>query len=66
MTLAQTFRHRGLAGDNESTHLEVAEVQVDSHNHLPSKPHLPPARENKTSEILKHSQSVSNHTTNLN
>lgn len=64
VTLAQTFRHRGLGGDNESTHLEVAEIRVDSHNRLPSKPHLPPVRENKTSEILKHSQGVSNHIRN--
>lgn len=64
VTLAQTFRHTGSGGDNGSTHLEVAEIQVHSHNRLPSKPHLPPARENKTSEILKYSQSVSNHLRN--
>lgn len=53
--LARPFKHRGLGGTNESetTHLEVAEIQDDSHNHRPSKPHLPPARENNTSEILK-------------
>lgn len=31
----------------------VEEIQDDSHNHLPSKPHLPPTHENEISETFK-------------
>lgn len=35
------------------TYLMVVEIPDDSHNHLPSKLHLPPTHENKIREISK-------------
>lgn len=44
-------RYINSATNKEKTYLMVVEIQDDSHNHLPSKLHLPPSHENKISEI---------------